>query len=80
MAAAIAKWGTGIQELQNCKLAWQKRVDGDTSKIKLFQETVGGLQELKTYLFTKKGSAYCTVLHSPMKFMAISKATQHLQG
>jgi hypothetical protein len=26
-----------------------------------------------------KGSAYCTVLHSPMKFMAISKARQHLQ-
>jgi hypothetical protein len=80
IAAAIAKWGAGTQELQNCKLAWQKAVDGDTSKIKLFHETAGGLQEFKTYLFIKKGSAYCTVLHSPMKFMAISKATQHFQG
>jgi hypothetical protein len=80
MAAAIAKWGTGTQESKNCKLAWQKAVDMDTSKIKLFQETGGGLQELKTYLFIKKGSVYCTVLHSSMKFMAISKATQHLQS
>ncbi len=55
-------------------------MDGDTSKIKVFQETAGGLQEIKTYLFIKKGSIYCTVLHSPMKFMAISEATQHLQG
>jgi hypothetical protein len=50
-------------------------VDGDTSKIKLFQETVGGLKEFKTYLFIKKGSVYCTVLHFPMKFMAIKEAT-----
>ncbi len=80
MAAAIAKWGAGTQESQNCELAWQKAVDGDTSQIKVFQETTGGLKEFKTYLFIKKGSAYCTVLHSPMKFMAISEATQYLQG
>jgi hypothetical protein len=80
MAAAIAKWGTGTQESENFKLAWQKAVGGDTSKIKLFQETAGGLQEFKTYFFVRKGSAYCTVLHSSMKFMAISEATQHLQG
>ncbi len=55
-------------------------MDGDTAKIKVFQEAAGGLQEFKTYLFIKKGRAYCTVLHSPMKFMAISKAVQHLQG
>ncbi len=55
-------------------------MNGDISKIKVFQETTGGLQEFKTYLFIKKGSAYCTVLHSPMKFMTISEATQHLQG
>jgi hypothetical protein len=79
MAAAIAKGDRdpGIAELQTCMA---KTLDGDTSKIKVFQETVGGLQEFKTYLFIKKGSAYCTVLHSPMKFMAISKATQHLQS
>jgi hypothetical protein len=80
MAAAIEKWGSRAQESENCKLAWQKAVDGDTSKINLFHKTTRGLQEFNTYLFIKKGSAYCTVLHSPMKFMAISKATQHLQG
>ncbi len=78
--AAIAKWETGTRESQICKLAWQIAVDGDTAKIKLFKETTGGLQEFKTHLFIKKSSAYCTVLHFPMKFMAISEATQHLQG
>jgi hypothetical protein len=80
MVAANAKWGMGTQELQNLKLAWQKAVDGDTSKIKVFQKTTGGLQEFKTSLFIEKGSAYCPVLHSLMKFMAITKATQHLQS
>jgi hypothetical protein len=80
MAAAIAKWGTGTQESQNCKLAWQKAFDGIISKIDVFQETMGGLQEFKTYLFIKKGSAYCAVLNSLMKFMAISEATQYNQG
>ncbi len=28
----------------------------------------------------KPGSAFVTVMHSPMKFVAISKVTQHLQG
>jgi hypothetical protein len=49
-------------------------------KIKQFQEVVGGLQEFRTYLLIKPGSAFVTVLHSPMKFVAISEATQHLQG
>ncbi len=55
-------------------------MDGDTSKIKVFQETMGCLQEFKTCLLIKKGGAYCAVLHSPMKVMAISEALQHLQG
>jgi hypothetical protein len=33
------------------------------------------LQEFKTYLFVKPGSAYCTFMHSPMNFMAITKGT-----
>jgi hypothetical protein len=28
----------------------------------------------------KKGSAFCTIIHSPTKFMALNEATQHLQG
>jgi hypothetical protein len=56
-------------------------VGGKKTKISQFQEVAGALQEkFKTYLFIKPGSAFCTVVHSPMKFMAISKATHHLQG
>jgi hypothetical protein len=75
MAAATAKWGTGTQDSQTSKLNWQKSVDGDSAKIKQFQEVAGGLQEFKTYLFIKTGSAYCTVIHSSMNFVAISEAT-----
>ncbi len=57
------------------ELEWQKGVGGDKTKITQFQEVAGALQEFKTYLF-----AFCTVVHSPMKFMAILEATQHLQG
>ena len=32
------------------------------------------------YLFMKPNSALCTVIHSPLKFVAITKATQQLQG
>jgi hypothetical protein len=32
------------------------------------------------YLFMKKGSAFCTIIHLPTMFMALNKATQHLQG
>jgi hypothetical protein len=51
-------------------------------KIKQFQEVVGGLQDFRTYLLMKPGSAFVKILHSPMpmKFVAISEATQHLQG
>ncbi len=58
----------------------QKKVDGDAQKISQFKKVVGGLQDFCTYLFMKPGSAFVTVLHSPMKFVGISKAMQHLQG
>jgi hypothetical protein len=59
-------------------LKWQKEVARDAQKISQFKEVVGGLQDFRTYLFMKPGSAFVTVLHSPMKFIAISKAAQHL--
>jgi hypothetical protein len=61
------------------ELKRQIDIAGDTQKIKHFQEVVGGLQDFRTYLFIKPGSAFVTILHSPMKFV-ISKATHHLQG
>ena len=80
MAAAIKKWGIGDTVMQNAELRWQQGVAGDKNRITQFQEVVGALQEFKTYLFMKPGSAYCTIIHSPMKFMAITEATKHLQG
>ena len=41
---------------------------------------MGSLQEFKAYMFIKQGSCFATVMHSPMKFAAISTATGHLQG
>ncbi len=41
---------------------------------------MGNLHDLKAYLFVKQVSAFATVMHSPMKFAAISAATGHLQG
>jgi hypothetical protein len=55
MVAAIAKWGTGTQELQNCKLAWQKSVDRDTSKIKLFQEMREASKNLRPICLLRRG-------------------------
>jgi hypothetical protein len=40
-------------------LKWQRDVNGDTQKIKQFQEVVGGLQDFRTYLLMKPGSAFC---------------------
>jgi hypothetical protein len=77
---AIKKWGLGTKSSILQDLKWQKEVDGDAQKISQFKEVVGGLEDFRTYLFMKPGSAFITVLHSPMKFVAISKATQHLQG
>ena len=39
----------------------------------------GALQDFKTFLFDKPGSAFVTVIHSLMKFVVLNKATQHLQ-
>jgi hypothetical protein len=80
MAAAIKKWGIGDTDTQSVELPWQQGVAGEKSKIAQFQDIAGALQEFKTYLFMKPGSAFCTIVHSPMKFMAITEATKHLQG
>ena len=77
---AIIKWGTGTEASIARDLKWLREMDGDTQKITQFKEVVGGLQDFFTYLFMKPGSAFVTVMHSPMKFVAISDATQHLQG
>ncbi len=37
---------------------------------------MGSLQDFKAYLFVKQGSCFATVVHSPLKFAAISAATQ----
>ena len=79
-SAAITRWGTGTNEDIKRNLKWQADVGGETTKIKQFQEVAGSLQDFCTYLFIKPGSAFVTVLHSPIKFMAISERTQHLQG
>ncbi len=77
---AIKKWGLGTESSILQDLNWQKELAGDVQKISQFKEVVGGLQDFRTYLFMKPGSAFVTVLQSPMKFVAISEATQHLQG
>lgn len=53
---------------------------GDTAKINQWKEIRGSIQEFKAYLFIKQGSCFVTVVHSQMKFAAISAATLHLQG
>jgi hypothetical protein len=80
MATAIAKWGIGDEISQTTELRWQQGVGGDRTKADQFREVVGALQAFRTYLFIKPGSAFCTVIHSPLKFVAISEATQQLQG
>jgi hypothetical protein len=77
---AIKKWGLGTESSILRDLKWQKEVAGDAQKISQFKEVIGGLQDFRIYLFMKPGSAFVTVLHSPMKFIAISEAMQHLQG
>jgi hypothetical protein len=74
MAAAIKKCGIGHTVTQSVELRWQQGVAGKKTKIAQFQDVTGALQKFKTYLFTKPGSTFCTVVHSPMKFMAITKA------
>jgi hypothetical protein len=77
---AIKKWGMGTKASIARDLKWQHDVGGNPQKTTQFKEVVGGLQDFHTYLFMKPGSAFVTVMHSPMKFVAISEATQHLQG
>ncbi len=77
---AIKKWGLGMEVTILRDLKLQKEVDGDVQKITHFKDVVGGQQDFCMYLFMKPGRAFVTVLHSPMKFVAISKTMQHLQG
>jgi hypothetical protein len=78
MAAAVTKWGIGDNNTQTNELCWQQGVGGDKTKIEQFREVAGALQEFNTYLFINPGSTFCTVIHSPMKFVAITDATQQL--
>jgi hypothetical protein len=57
MAAAIAKCSIGDATSQVRELLWQKRVEGNSAKIKQFQEVAGALQDFKTYLFHNSLSA-----------------------
>jgi hypothetical protein len=75
---AIKKWGLGTEASMARDLNWQREMDGDAQKITQFKEVVGGLQDFRTYLFMKPGSTFVTVMHSQMKFVAISDAMQHL--
>jgi hypothetical protein len=75
---ALKNWGTGNEASIAWDLKWQKEVNSNAQTIKQLQDVVGGLQDFRTYLSIKLGSAYVTVLHLPMKFVAISEATQHL--
>ena len=42
-------------------------------KIKQFQEVVGGLQDFRTYLLMKPGSAFVTILHSPISSSRLAR-------
>jgi len=80
MGAAINRGGLGTKATITQDLAWQRSVGGDTTRISQWKEVMGSLQDFKAYLFVKQGSGFATVMHSPLKFAAISAATQHLQG
>ena len=80
MATAIQKGGLGTHTGIMQDLLWQRSVGGETAKINQWKEIMGNLQDFKAYLFIKQGSSFATVMHSPMKFAAISAATSHLQG
>jgi hypothetical protein len=80
MAASINKWGVSDAKTQAQELLWQQGVGGNKAKIEQFCDVAEALQEFKRYIFMKLGGAFCTVVHSPMKFMAITEATQQLQG
>ncbi len=68
---AMNKWGMGMEASILRDLTWQREVDGNDNKKTQFKNLVGGLQDFRTYLFIKPGSAFVTVLHSTMKYVAI---------
>jgi hypothetical protein len=76
----LKRWGLDDEANIRRKLKWQNDVGGDSQKIKQFQGVVGALQDFKTYLLLKPGSVFVTVVHSPMRFVAINEETQHLKG
>jgi len=80
MAAATRKDGLGTPATIIQELIWQRSVGGDLTKINQWKEVMGSLQEFKAYMFVKQGNCFATVMHSPIKFAAISAATGHLQG
>ena len=80
MAAVTQKGGLGTPAMIIQELTWQRSVGGDPTKINQWKEVMGSLQEFKAYMFIKQGSCFATVMHSQMKFAAISAATGHLQG
>lgn len=80
IAAATEKGGVGTPTTIPQELNWQRRVEGDPARINQWKDTMGSIQDFKAYLFVKPGSCFVTVVHSPMKFAAISAATMHLQG
>ena len=59
----LKRWGPSGDTNATRDLKWQRDVNGDTQKIKQFQEVVGGLQEFRTYLLIKPGSAFVTARH-----------------
>ena len=71
--ATLSCWGTSSYPDTKRELKWQKDIAGNSQKIKQFQEVVGALQDFKTYLFVKPGSIFVMVIHSLMKFIALSK-------
>ena len=79
-ATATRKGGLGTPTTIPQELNWQRSVEGDPTKINHWKDVMGNLQEFKAYIFVRQGSCYATVMHSPMKFAAISPATAHLQG
>ena len=80
LATAIARGGVGTPATIPHELNWQRLVDGEPAKINQWKDIMGSIQDFKAYLFVKPGSCFATVVHSPMKFAAISSATSHLQG
>lgn len=71
----MKKWGVGTEASILQDLAWQREVDGNANRITQFKETIGVLQDFTTYLFIKPESAFVTIFHLTMKYVAISKMT-----